>query len=76
MTNSIVDEAKRSVKQNKKEARAMKNKPILETIKTITITVLITAIIGFIGGVYYQKTITNEINQRIEDSVSLSQSKE
>lgn len=33
----------------------------IETIKTIIITILITGIIAFIGGMYYQKNQTEQV---------------
>lgn len=45
--------------ENKKE-KTMK-KLNIETIKTIIITILITGIIAFIGGMYYQKNQTEQV---------------
>ena len=45
--------------ENKKE-KTMK-KFTIETIKTIIITILITGIIAFIGGMYYQKNQTEQV---------------
>mgnify|MGYP000135779976 FL=1 len=45
--------------ENKKE-KTMK-KFNIETIKTIIITILITGIIAFIGGMYYQKNQTEQV---------------
>lgn len=45
--------------ENKKE-KTMK-KFNIETIKTIIITILITTIIAFIGGMYYQKNQTEQV---------------
>ena len=45
--------------ENKKE-KTMK-KFNIETIKTVIITILITGIIAFIGGMYYQKNQTEQV---------------
>ena len=50
---------KENKKQNKKE-KTMK-KLNIETIKTIIITILITGIVAFIGGMYYQKNQTEQV---------------
>jgi predicted negative regulator of RcsB-dependent stress response len=44
---------------NKKEKKMKKLN--IETIKTIIITILITGIIAFIGGMYYQKHQTEQV---------------
>ena len=46
-------------KENKKENKMKKLN--IETIKTIIITILITGIIAFIGGMYYQKNQTEQV---------------
>lgn len=45
--------------ENKKENKMKKFN--IETIKTIIITILITGIIAFIGGMYYQKNQTEQV---------------
>lgn len=45
--------------ENKKENKMKKLN--IETIKTIIITILITGIIAFIGGMYYQKNQTEQV---------------
>jgi predicted negative regulator of RcsB-dependent stress response len=45
--------------ENKKEKTVKKFN--IETIKTIIITILITGIIAFIGGMYYQKNQTEQV---------------
>ena len=45
--------------ENKKEKKMKKLN--IETIKTIIITILITGIIAFIGGMYYQKNQTEQV---------------
>ena len=45
--------------ENKKENKMKKFN--VETIKTIIITILITGIIAFIGGMYYQKNQTEQV---------------
>lgn len=45
--------------ENKKENKMKKFN--IETIKTIIITILITAIVAFIGGMYYQKNQTEQV---------------
>lgn len=52
-----------SLKENKKENNKEKKmkKLNIETIKTIIITILITGIIAFIGGMYYQKNQTEQV---------------
>lgn len=52
-----------SLKENKKENNKEKKmkKFNIETIKTIIITILITGIIAFIGGMYYQKNQTEQV---------------
>lgn len=45
--------------ENKKEKKMKKLN--IETIKTIIITILITGIIAFIGGMYYQKHQTEQV---------------
>lgn len=48
-----------SNQENKKENKMKKLN--IETIKTIIITILITGIIAFIGGMYYQKNQTEQV---------------
>ena len=48
------------VNQENKKEKTMK-KFNIETIKTIIITILITGIIAFIGGMYYQKNQTEQV---------------
>lgn len=48
-----------SNQENKKEKKMKKLN--IETIKTIIITILITGIIAFIGGMYYQKNQTEQV---------------
>jgi hypothetical protein len=52
-----------SLKENKKENNKEKKmkKFNIETIKTIIITILITGIIAFIGGMQYQKNQTEQV---------------
>lgn len=52
-----------SLKENKKENNKEKKmkKFNIETIKTIIITILITGIVAFIGGMYYQKNQTEQV---------------
>ena len=54
-----------SLKENKKENKQNKENKMkkfnIETIKTIIITILITGIIAFIGGMYYQKHQTEQV---------------
>lgn len=52
-----------SLKENKKENNKEKKmkKFNIETIKTIIITILITGIIAFIGGMQYQKHQTEQV---------------
>jgi hypothetical protein len=47
-------------RSNNKKEKTMK-KLNIETIKTIIITILITAIIAFIGGMQYQKNQTEQV---------------
>ena len=85
MSKSIDQDVKEEAKQKHKEAKAMKyktfiekTKPVIETTKTIALTALISAIIAFIGGVTYQKNITDEISDKVQEtvaSVSKSESK-
>lgn len=49
-------------KENKKQNKEKKMKKLnIETIKTIIITILITGIIAFIGGMQYQKNQTEQV---------------
>ena len=51
-----------SVKENKKQNKEKTMKKLnIETIKTIIITILITGIIAFIGGMQYQKNQTEQV---------------
>lgn len=70
MGKSIVKEAKQEVKNNKKENRKMKYQPIIEKIKTIALTALVTGIIAFIGGVWYQTNVTNSIHTEAKSLAS------
>nr|DAP16301.1 MAG TPA: hypothetical protein [Caudoviricetes sp.] len=45
----------------------MKNK--IETIKTVVITVLITAIVAFIGGMQYQKVQHNQVKSEVSSII-------
>lgn len=54
----------------------VKSRNVIETIKTIIITALITAIVAFYGGVTYQKSATAEIHkQAVDIAESVSKSK-
>ena len=82
MTKSIVEEVKQKVKQNHKEANAMKHKTIIETAKTIVITALIAGIAlfitGFLVGNNFQKEQTEELKTHVESitaAVKTSESK-
>lgn len=53
-------------------------KPDLETIKTIVISVLVTAIIAFIGGINYQshqQTMVNDAVKNVAQNSPVSQVK-
>lgn len=54
-----------SLKENKKIKAKSKEKKMkklnIETIKTIIITILITGIVAFIGGMQYQKNQTEQV---------------
>lgn len=45
-------------------------KPIIETIKTVTIAVLITAIVFFIAGVKYQESTQSNVDKKVNDAVA------
>lgn len=62
-------EALKKLKPTKpKEATTMK--PIIETIKTVTIAVLITAIVFFIAGVKYQESTQSTVDKKVNDAVA------
>jgi len=44
------------------------NKPLIETIKTIVIAVLLSAIVAFIGGVKYQNGVQHQIDAKTSPS--------
>lgn len=71
---SIVDDVKKTVKQNKKEANAVKNKIIIETLKTITLTVALTLLIGgpfiFYFGTQFGKSNVTEVQKQAKAMVS------
>ena len=48
-------------KENKQNKEKKMKKLNIETIKTIIITILITGIIAFIGGMQYQKNQTEQV---------------
>lgn len=53
---SIIEEVKKEAKakhKKQKEAKAMSKKVIIETIKTIVLTALLSGIIAFTAGVIY-----------------------
>jgi hypothetical protein len=44
-------------------------KQTIETIKTVTIAVLVTAVIAFIAGVQYQESRQHEIDTAVDNAV-------
>lgn len=71
---NIVEEAKRSVKQKNKEANAMKNKTIIETSKTILLTVALTLLLAgpfiFYFGTQFGKSNVTEVQKQAKEMVS------
>lgn len=51
--------------------KVIPNQTVRETLKTITITVLITAIAAFVGGMRYQAHINNQVKAEAKSIVSL-----
>lgn len=71
---NIDDEAKRSVKQKHKEANAMKNKAIIETTKTIALTIALTLLVAgpfiFYFGNQFGKSTLSEVQNQAKQIVS------
>ena len=61
---------KDNAKNQKKEETKMKNQPKVETFKTIIITVLITGIIAFIGGITYESINQSKVHAEAKALVS------
>lgn len=57
-------------KKPKKPKEATNMKPIIETIKTVTIAVLITAIVFFIAGVKYQQSTQSNTDKQVKEAVA------
>lgn len=76
MSESIVKQAKESVKNKHKEENAMKNAQRKETFKTILITILITGIIAFVCGVKYKEAQIEQVHEEAKSLVTAVSAKE
>ena len=66
-TNNKQKENKNMEKETKKALKREARKPKIELAKTIIITILVTAVIAFIGGIKYQESNTNAITSKAKE---------
>jgi Tfp pilus assembly protein PilE len=58
------------------EAKKLKRNQLIETIKTVVISVLIAGVIAFIAGVHYQSNIDSSKTDAVRSAMTASQSKD
>ena len=60
---------KENTNRKEKEMKNINWKGILETVKTITIVVLVAGVVGFMLGVKYQEQKTEQVDNRISNQI-------